>query len=129
MGAFSHILENTFYLSKLSIKHTEGIEKDSLDQLISFLCGLLRGNEAPELTELEFGGLGGTTAQGEDVLDAIYETAARFKKLDISDNPTWALGDRYAPLLREFLLEQANLESINVSYNYKEEQADEEQDD
>ena len=86
--------------------------------MIYFLCGLLKGNEAKKLTELEFGGLGGTTAQGGEVLDAIYETPARFKKLDISENPSWALGESYTPILREILLEQANLENINVSFNY-----------
>ena len=108
----------------MSIRHTEGINEDSLGQLISFLSGLLRGNETPRLTELDFGGLGGTTEQGEDVLDAIYETPARIKKLDISENPTWAQGDSYTPILREFLSGQAELESINVSYNYNQEQAD-----
>lgn len=76
------------------------------------------------MTELEFGGLGGTTEQGEGVLDAIYETPAKIKKLDISENPTWAQGDSYAPILREFLSGQEDLESINVSYNYNQELAD-----
>ena len=110
----------------LSIRNTKVMNVKALDQLISFLCELLESFN-PEstcheyntgLTELDLGGLGGSTEQGEDVLGAIFQTSKTIKRLDISENPAWAQGDRYQQIFRELTSTLVNLESINVSYNY-----------
>ena len=64
LGAFSHILEKTKEIKKLCIRNTKDIETESLGKLISMISDLLR-SVPPKLTELDFGGIGGSAEQGD----------------------------------------------------------------
>ena len=73
MGAIRHILQETHELRKLSIRNAKEIKSESLDELITMIGDLIQ-SQPPRLTELDFGGIGGSTVQGNRLLEAIYET-------------------------------------------------------
>ena len=73
VGAMRDILEETHELRKLSLRKIKGIHPESLEELITLIGDLIQ-SEPPRLTELDFGGIGGSAEQGYKLLEAIYET-------------------------------------------------------
>ena len=73
LDAIRRILEETQVLRKLSIRNANEIKSESHDELITMIGDLIQF-QPPILTELDFGGLGGSAAQGFKLLKAIYET-------------------------------------------------------
>ena len=73
VGAIRDILEETHELRKISIRNVKGIHPASLEELITMIEDLIQF-QAPRLTELDFGGIGGSAEQGNKLLEAIYET-------------------------------------------------------
>ena len=72
-GAMRDILNETHELSKLSLRYTNDIHPESLEELINLIRDLIH-SEPPRLTELDFGGIGRSAEQGYKLLEAIYET-------------------------------------------------------
>ena len=98
MGALRGILEETNELRRLSVRNANKIKSESHDELITMIGDLIQF-QPPILTELDFGGLGGSAAQGIKLLKAIYETGMQLLKLDISNNAEWTQSDNYLSLL------------------------------
>ena len=67
---------------------------ESLGELISMLGDLIQC-QPPRLTELDFGGIGGSAEQGSQILEAIHESGTQVQKLDFSDNPNWTQSESY----------------------------------
>ena len=94
VGAMRDILEKTSELRKLSLRNANEIKSESLGDLITMIRDLIQ-SQPPRLTELDFGGIGGSAEQGSNLLEAIYETGTQFKKLDICDNLMWTRSENY----------------------------------
>ena len=90
-----YLLEETQELRKLGIRNMKEINAESLEELISMISDLIQ-SQPPNLTELDFCGIGGSHRQGNQILGAIYRTEIQIKKLDISDNPKWAQNGSYS---------------------------------
>ena len=114
--ALKHLLRLTNNLKKLSFRHLEAINKESLQNVILKIANILLA-EPPNLTELDFCRLGGSDEEGLEILEAIYETDLKIKRFNISENPTWAQSPDYAGKLSIFFSKQEELEAINLSYN------------
>ena len=76
-------------LKKLSVKRTDKIDAESLGQLITMICDLIR-SQPPQLTELDFAGIGGSAEQGCQIMEALYDSELQIKHLNISYNPAWS---------------------------------------
>ena len=73
VGAMRGILEETNELRKLSVRNVDKIKSESHGELITMIGDLIQ-SQPPRLTELDFGGIGGSAEQGNRLLEAIYET-------------------------------------------------------
>ena len=102
----------------MHFRHLEGINKDSLANVIDIIIDLIK-KEPPELTDLDLCGLGGSLEQCQELLRAIYDSRMQIRRLDISENPTWAQFEEYSTLLSEFFSDQQELEDLNLSHNQK----------
>ena len=72
-GALRHILEQTNELTKLSIRNTESIDAESIDNLINIVSELIH-SVPPRLRELDFVSIGGSAEQGEQILMALCDS-------------------------------------------------------
>ena len=102
----------------MHFRHLEGINKDSLANVIDIIIDLIK-KEPPELTDLDLCGLGGSLEQCQELLNAIYDSHMPIRRLDISENPSWAQFEDYSTLLSEFFSQQEELEDLNLSHNQK----------
>ena len=73
VGAMRDILEETGKLRKLSLRNVSGIKSQSFGELTTMIGDLIQSHP-PRLTDLDFGGIGGSAEQGINFLEAIYET-------------------------------------------------------
>ena len=72
-------------------------------------------SKPPRLTELDFGGIGGSGEQADQLLGALYDSEMQMEKFDISNNKDWTQSESYTPMLFGILSWQDNLVSINLS--------------
>ena len=70
--------------------------------MIAIICDLIK-SEPPRLTDLDFGGIGGSAEEGDQLLEALCDAGMQIKNLDISRNPAWAQSESYLQMLCEFL--------------------------
>ena len=73
VGAMRDIFEETHELRKISIRNAKEIHSESLAELLTMIGDLIQ-SQPPRLTELNFGGIGGSAEQCKNLLEAIYET-------------------------------------------------------
>ena len=73
VGALRDILQETNELRKLSIRNANEIHPESLGELINMISDLIWSHPS-KLTDLDFGGIGGSAEQGSQILEAINET-------------------------------------------------------
>ena len=72
VDAIRGILQENNELRKLSIRNANEIKSESHEELIIMIGDLIRSYPS-KLTELDFGGLGGSVEQGIKLLEAVYE--------------------------------------------------------
>ena len=76
----------------------EKINNESIQNLAVLIFNIIRA-EPPKLTEFDFCRLGGSAEQGQEILEALYDTRLQIKLLDISENPSWAEFEDYSNML------------------------------
>ena len=102
LSEMRHLFEDNSELIKLSIKNTNKIDPESLGQLITMICDLIR-SKPPQLTDLDFEGIGGSAEQGHQILEALYDSELQVKHLNISQNRAWKTSQSYIPMLCSLL--------------------------
>ena len=85
LGEMRHLFEDNSGLTKLSVKNTNKIDPESLGQLITMICDLIRSKPA-QLTDLDFENIGGSAEQGCQIMEALLDSELQLRTFNISKN-------------------------------------------
>ena len=85
LSEMRHLFEDNSELTRLSVKNTNKIDPESLRQLITMVCDLIRSKPA-KLTDLDFESIGGSAEQGCQIMEALLDSELQLRKFNISKN-------------------------------------------